>query len=332
VISLSYLADLIQDAHIATARDLERDTIRTATGRAEDLLADAVAGATASWIRDFGGVHAPGHGPELDRIIAVVQEQIHDALLDLVPRARRAAYDALPLGFRIGVEQARQTLQALGVRATDFVDTARDFLEQAEEISSHVAHYLEIADRILGIQPSAFPRLLAAVQKARTAVTRVRAGLGWALNASFNYGAAAVADAAGLGLLWVAEPDACVRCAAYSGHIAPHGGGFPGGLSYDPKQRTVGAQPVKVPPLHPHCRCRAVPWSEDWPLGVGTRFPELLRRQADRSVARGLALPSESGPARVRAARNLLNSGRPLPPRVEARAREAVAAGRFTRR
>ncbi|MEU6233858.1 hypothetical protein [Kitasatospora sp. NPDC047058] len=330
MISLSDLADLIQDVHIATARNLEQETIRTATGRAEDLLADAVAGATAAWIRDFGSVHAPGHGPELDRIIDVAQEQIHEALLDLVPRARRAAYEALPEATRLGIEQTRQTLEELGQRAAGYADTTVKYLRQAEEISGDVARYLEIADRILSIRPTAFPRVLAAVQTARTAVTRVQTGLGWLLNLSVNSGAAMAADALGVGLLWVAEPDACVRCAAYSGRTTQHGQSFPGGLSYDPKQRTADAKAIEHPPLHPHCRCRVIPWSESWPLG--TRFPRLLRRQADRSVARGLSLPSEAGPARVRAARDLLNSGRPLPPRVAARARDAVAAGRFGRR
>ncbi|MGW6912583.1 hypothetical protein ACWGB8_01975 [Kitasatospora sp. NPDC054939] len=324
----SDLADLIQDVHIDSARRMEQEAIRTATGRAEDLLADALASALTDWIREFGSVHAPGQGPALDRILSVVQERIHDALLDLAPRARRAVLAALPEAVRLGADQARQTLEGLGQQAAGHIEASRELLEEAERISRPVAHYLELADRLLGLKPTAFPRLLAVLKTARRAVSHIQSAIGWLLNRGVNSGSTKVAEALGLGLLWVAEPDACVRCAAYSGTVAEHGQPFPGGLSYDPQQRQPDAAPIDGPPLHPHCRCRAIPWSEEW----GDRMPALLQRQADRSVARGWSLPSESGPARVRAARDLLKSGRPLPPRVAARARRAVAEGRFARR
>jgi hypothetical protein len=148
----------------------------------------------------------------------------------------------------------------------------------------------------------------------------------WLVQQAVGVGSAAVADALGVGRLWVAEQDACVRCAAYSGIVIRPGGRFPGGLSFDPAQRTADADPVDGPPLHPHCRCRAVPWFAEW----GDGLPRLLRHQAERAVGEGWSLPSESGAARVRAARDLLDSRRPLPPRVAARARQAVAAGRFS--
>lgn len=326
MIDLGDLIDLIQDVHIATARDLEQETISSATGRAEDILADALATALTDWIRAFGSSTAPGHGPELDRILAVVQERVHLALLDLAPLAREAAFAALPVAYQLGIDQALQVLRSLGETSTYRIGKARKLLKQVQAVTDTVADYLDAANRLLGVRPDSFPKLAAVLKTARKAVSRVQSGLAWIVHQTVNSGAAAVADAFGLGLLWVAETDACVRCAAYSGEVAAPGEAFPGGLSYDPEQRNGDATAVGWPPLHPHCRCRVVPWSAKW----GTGLSDLLRRQADRSVARGWSLPSESGPARVRAARDLLASGRPLPPSVAARARKAVAAGRFT--
>jgi hypothetical protein len=153
----------------------------------------------------------------------------------------------------------------------------------------------------------------------------VRQTVAWATHRAVNDGAAQTAEHYGALLLWVAEPTACVRCAAYAGHITTPGGKFPGGLSMDPRSRTATASPIEGPPLHPACRCRAVPWMPDWDTGPGT-LPALLRDQALIAVASGEGRPSESRAARRRAAQALL-ARRGLSARVRRQA-AATAASR----
>jgi hypothetical protein len=90
----------------------------------------------------------------------------------------------------------------------------------------------------------------------------------------------------------------------------------------------IGADPIDGPPLHPHCRCRTVPWNTRWrPAGVP--FPLALQREAHRSIAYGAGRPSESRAGRLRAVRELLRTEPDLLPAVEARARQALRTNRF---
>lgn len=143
------------------------------------------------------------------------------------------------------------------------------------------------------------------------------------VNAAGNAGATAVADAAGLATVWVAETNACVECLAYSGRVAKPGKSFPGGLTYGAK--SYNADPVAYPPRHPNCRCTVEP----------LRAPEYataLRREADRSVLRGFSLESESMKTRIDAADRLVAKGVDAPKSVLAYARRAVKAGEFPTR
>ena len=125
------------------------------------------------------------------------------------------------------------------------------------------------------------------------------------------------------GVVWVAERNACVHCVALSGQVTRFGESFDG-------SRTWGDKPLAwegfngKPPRHPHCRCRLVPWDG------GQETPEALKREAERSVARGWSLPTESNAARLRALDRLLREpGTRLPPSVVRRARAALAGKEF---
>jgi len=168
--------------------------------------------------------------------------------------------------------------------------------------------------------------VLAGIGAARRAVALVGRAASWALHRAINGGAAQAVRALGARGLWVAEPTACVRCQAYAGRIETADGTFPGGLSLDPAQRAVHAAPIDGPPLHPNCRCRLVPWREEWAPRRGLALPDLLREQALLSAAAGRARPSESRAARRRAAQALL-ARRGLSARVRRQA-AATAAGR----
>jgi hypothetical protein len=144
-----------------------------------------------------------------------------------------------------------------------------------------------------------------------------------AINASGNQGATAVADAAGMATVWVAETNACVTCLAYSGIIAKPGKTFPAGLTYG--KRSTVTSPLQHPPAHPHCRCTVEPLRSK-------EYAAALRREADRSVARGFSLESESMAVRIDAAQRLLDSNPDLPKSVIAYARAAIKRGEFTTR
>lgn len=136
-------------------------------------------------------------------------------------------------------------------------------------------------------------------------------------------GATAVANAAGLPTVWVAETNACVQCLAYSGRYTKPGQDFPGGLSYGRRPRN--RDPIPLPPRHPNCRCTVEPLHDK-------SYAQALRREADRSVLRGFSLESESMTVRVDAAERLLDRGVNAPKSVIAYARRAVSAGEFATR
>ncbi len=143
-----------------------------------------------------------------------------------------------------------------------------------------------------------------------------------AVNMAGNQGSTAIADAANLPTVWVAETNACVRCLKYSGRVAKPGEAFPGGLTYG---KPVGGEPLPHPPLHRHCRCTVEPLrSRDYAAS--------LRREADRSVLRGFSLESESMGVRVDAAERLLRTDVKAPKSVIAYAESAVRRGEFTTR
>jgi hypothetical protein len=115
---------------------------------------------------------------------------------------------------------------------------------------------------------------------------------------------------------------------SYTGRVVQVGEPFPGGLSWDPRQRGARRPGVDGPPLHAHCRCRAVPWDDAWTTD-GVPFPIALEREAQRSIGYGTGRASESRAARLRAVRELLRTVDDLLPAVEARARTALQTGRF---
>lgn len=136
---------------------------------------------------------------------------------------------------------------------------------------------------------------------------------------------------------------------------------------------------LERPPRHPYCRCRVSPWlghdeaaarvvTHDWAQAIKDAqangdqaavdaarkaaaaaqssaafdLPAALRREAERSILRGEALPTESENVRLAAADRLLarigsgkNSPAPsgwrVPASVKTRAERAVKRGRFTR-
>lgn len=125
--------------------------------------------------------------------------------------------------------------------------------------------------------------------------------------------------------MWRAERDACVHCLAYQGNYCETADEqFPAGLTFAAEPLTNG--PVPNPPLHGRCRCELVLVHRDRvdPLS------EAYKREAQRSILRGTALPSEAESIRVEAADRLLDAGTNLPASVQQAAKRAVRRGQFS--
>jgi hypothetical protein len=160
--------------------------------------------------------------------------------------------------------------------------------------------------------------------RANQAVNTIGSTTRWVANRAVNEGAQAVADAAGVKRMWVAERDACLTCLAYAGNLADPGAPFPAGLTFG--DSSVVKHPLMAPPAHPNCRCRVQPWLGTEPQ-FGVELPTALKREAQRSVLRGDS-DYASRPAKQRAADRLLKTGLSgLPDIVKIRARRKVRAG-----
>ena len=174
-----------------------------------------------------------------------------------------------------------------------------------------------------------YEQLQVVLSAVRAPVARAERTAAWVANRSIAEGVRHVTNQHRVSLVWVAERDACLHCLAYAGEVAAPGHPFPGGLTYG--DRPLGTDPVWEPPLHPNCRCRIQPWLGDDQEDSGLQLPQVLRREAQRTVAGGYANASE--PASLRAADRLLQrAGLLLPKAVVRRARQAVADRRFIER
>jgi hypothetical protein len=329
-----HLFRLVQDDHIGQVVDLEKRIGETAIGDSETQFAQLIRRTLTAWSRAYGGPDQPGApGDLLRRILAAARAAVRRILDSLTPRAATVLGESLGEALALGVRQGGEFVRAASGRrrrAVAVPRVGRALLDEARRVGELVvqrrdrALFLLHPDRV-----SRWSHLLAGLGAARAAVPAVRAHIAWVINTAVHEGLDAVVRATAPLRLWVSEASACVRCLAYTGRIVAAGEAFPGGLSWDPRQRHTGAAGVDGPPLHSNCRCRAVPWNDAW-TADGIPFPLALAREAHRSIAYGRARPSESRAARLRAARELLRVEPDLLPSVEARARTAVSTGRFT--
>lgn len=257
----------------------------------------------------------------LRTLLAMESPSTRGIVLAMVaPRIEQQALAAVLDAFGLGAKDALAIVDAAGV----------------EVISRKGRPSEDAKGLVLGLDREAKRALAQAVKLARAgadaeaylaplfgAANRLRANVGDGINQAGNEGATAIADAAGLATVWVAETDACVHCLAYSGVVAASGEAFPGGLTYGAKVYHPTA--IVTPPRHPHCRCTVEPL-------VSESYAMALRREADRSVLRGFSLSSESMGVRIDAADRLIKSGVNAPESVIAYARRSVKAGRFPTR
>lgn len=255
----------------------------------------------------------------LHRMLAAEDPRLRERVLLLVaPSIGKDLAAAVGAAFNIGVTDAVKMIgegepDGVGKKPPAALVTAARAAE--ETIAERIAMARKLARA--GADPATVlsPVLAASNSLKRDVVTLV--------NAAGNAGSTAVADAAGLSTVWVAETNACVECLAYSGRVAKPGKSFPGGLTYGAK--SYNPEPVAYPPRHPRCRCTVEPLRS-------AEYATALRREADRSVLRGFSLESESMKTRIDAADRLVEKGVNAPKSVVAFARRSIKAGEFPTR
>ncbi|MFD4830144.1 hypothetical protein ACFWPV_09855 [Streptomyces uncialis] len=330
------LADLVQGEQTDEVQDLEHRAAIAALGDLGTRFTDLSRRSLTAWVTAFGSPDAPPASPgALRRLLTAVRAAVRRLLGPVASRASAALTAALTEAVRMGARQHAAFIEAATARRTRpaAVRPSRALRRRAAALAAAVA---ERRDRALALlRPARVARwtdVQTGIGVAGSTVPAVRAHISTAVNEAVGEAGQAAIDAVGALKVWVAERDACVNCAAYAGHTVPADGTFPPGLSFDPNQRGRGTRTLTGPPLHPHCRCRTVAWDDTWAQPGVTPFPDAMRREARRSIARGWSLPTESGAARIRAARDLLRAGSGLPRSVDEFAAQAVRAGRFTDR
>lgn len=326
------LAALVQGEQTDAVRALEDRIAARVLGRLDARFDVLTRRSITAWVAAFGSVQAEASSPgALRRILASIRAAIRRLLGPVAPRTEQALSDALLEAVRLGASQHAAFLDEATGRNRRPVSTrpSRGLRERVSAIADAVADRRNRALAML--RPNRVRRWSDAqtgIGVARSATAAVRTHIAAVVGEAVSEAAQAAINYTGARKVWVAERDACVSCAAYAGLVVAADAKFPAGLSWDPNQRGRG-EALAAPPLHPNCRCRVTAWDESWAQPGVASFPEALRREARRSIARGWSLPTESGAARIRAARELLRTGANLPKSVEEFAALAVRAGRF---
>lgn len=256
----------------------------------------------------------------LRQLLSVEGANVNAIVLAMVsPRVEAQALAAVLDAYGAGARDALSILEGMGID-----DLAR--VGRPSKEARAIVRGLDKANRAALAKAQKLARAGADTQAITAPIfaqaASIRGRVTKAINMAGNEGSTAVADAAGLPTVWVAETNGCVRCLRYSGMIAKPGGTFPGGLTYG---KPVDGAALPHPPLHPNCRCTVEPLQSH-------EYAAALRREADRSVLRGFSLESESMGVRVDAAERLLKAKPTAPKSVVAYAEKAVKRGKFTTR
>lgn len=339
-IDVEKLLELVQQKQIDAIASIEDKAIKAATEKRFAAIDDAVKSATTRWVQEFGSMSADGAGPALDSMIKEALTASNGALSGLEASTVSALSEAVGVAVTTATEQGSAFVEAASGKAaaTNVAAPPVELSDARKAVKSAVEDGLKEAKALLKrpiIERLGLRGLLSGLRRARNAVSRAQSTITTTVNQHVTKTMQATSTANKAKYeVWVAERDACVNCLAYAGKIAPAGGTWQEGLSWDPKQNDpqphTNGKGVR-PPLHPHCRCRPVPWDPAWAKPGEVSLPDAVSREAQRSIARGFSLPSESNAARVRALKELLSGSPDLPKTVLARARRDLKNGEFGR-
>lgn len=335
-LSADDLLSLVQSTQISAIKGIEDKAIKAATESRFAAIDDAIKSATQQWIKEFGSIGADGSGKALDAMIRSALGASNTALSGLDKSVVSALTEAVGSAVTTATSQGQAFVAAATGRpalaqaahSAPALDAEKAAVKTAMEEGQK--GFRSLLKRKF-VEKKGLRGILGGLQQARNAVGRAVTTITTSVNHNVTKTMQATAAANKAPFeLWVSERDACVRCTKYAGRLVKTGESFPGGLSWDPNdaEKMKDATDVR-PPLHPHCRCRLVPWDPTWAKPGEVSLPDAVSREAQRSVARGFSLPGESNASRIRAAKELLSGNPQLPKTVIAAAKKAVAKGEF---
>lgn len=299
-------------------------------------LKGIVSASLLAWTRAFGSLRGVQSGPKFQTLMDDVATQLARVQVDPGPVLLDYSGRARSLGVRQGFREAATTPIDLG--------PLRDFGAHvdAANATQNARDKVQAAGRLAGTkQRGSYVAVTEAMAPAQQAVNDIERSARTMTNTALNQGIADVAEHVDGQLLWLAEPDACVACLALSGSVVNVGDQFNPLATFGAKAISwLPTGGLTGPPRHPRCRCRATVWlGADGPMPDD--LPQALRREAERSVLNGYAVPSESEHVRAQAADRLLArigrsknsrspSGWQVPQSVKQRAERSLAKGTFT--
>ncbi|MEV8615684.1 hypothetical protein AB0383_48665 [Amycolatopsis sp. NPDC051373] len=328
-----------------------------------------------TWARLFGKPTEKAEGGRLRDLLDELTAKIVGIGLDpadaLLHHAQRARLMGADQGAREAGIPSLTNPGEVSQETRDAIDRGVKWAQEKLATGADELKRLEQADLAEVLRQASVARQAQAILE-RTARTT------W--NNELNEGIRAAAKEAGARLVWVAERDACVDCLALSGRVVDWDGEFDWRLTFGKKAQRPPGGVLKGPARHPNCRCRLSPWfghdtegalsvTHDWADAIKEAqargdqvavdaarraaaaaadsasfdLPAALRREAERSILNGYALPSEGEKVRIQAADRLLAaigtgknsrapSGWQVPASVKKRAERALRKGTFTTR
>lgn len=371
---------LIIVAHDGQALDLEEAAATAASGPINETLKQVLSWAHVEWIRRFGKPRVQHDDADFRAYVGELADRLSlvniggDATNTILRFARQAR--------RMGIAQGFAESGAVPTDVPDTLDPDTH-LRIARAVTAARSKTELASAMVGTLQRGSFVTVNRAIAPAQQAANIVHRTARTVVNEELNNGLSAVNDEIGGRLLWIAERDACVQCLALSGHFAVDGvfdWRLSFDKAYPPVGPDGKETVLNGPPRHVNCRCRVTPWlghdtvaaqdvTHDWQGAIAdaqaagdqvavaaahkaaqaamasasTDMPTVLRREAERSILNGYALPSESEAARRRAADRLLNriggqrnapspSGWLVPASVKRKTERALKKGTFTTR
>lgn len=274
----------------------------------------------------------------------VVRPRLVAALRALPVDVEATMRQRWPQGVTLGVSHALGDVPGAGPVSTSHAEVRQlaatvtpadaDTASLLTTVDRDLRAGLDRAARLAETVPLETPTDVTVVQaKAVQAVNQTKAQITWLAQAAVSAGTIATAKDNGTLLCWVAERDACETCLALSGQVVEPGEQFDVDATFADKPMPMfpinDPAPLLGPPRHSHCRCSLRLFTGDPTSPTG--LPAALRREAERSVARGFSNYA-SKRARLRAADRLVRRANRLPKTVNARAKQDVARGDFSPR
>ncbi|AXB47304.1 hypothetical protein [Amycolatopsis albispora] len=366
---------IIQD-HDGEALSLEEAAAIAAAGPVREALKVAVSWAHAEWARRFRRPRELQSGPAFQQFLGELVARLLGIQIDPAP----ALLEYAELGRLLGIEQGRREANvppATGVPGIS-PETQLVVEHSVSRVREKLALApLQVAGlqrgSLLTIHRALAPAQQAANIVERTARTVVNAELNEGLAEVIDE-----TGARALWVAERDACVACLALSGHFARSGVFNWRRTfGKKAYPPTDASGDQVELTGPPRHPNCRCRLTPWighdtaaarqrTHDWAGAIADAqarggqvaeaaarkaataadqsaaydLPRALRREAERSILNGYALPTESEGVRVRAAEKLLTqigsgrnapspSGWKVPASVKKRAERALKQGTF---